>query len=147
MPEPLTTYVGRLLDELDVALGKGLTAKNYLDVAGDFLVAGDSVSAGTALINSATWLGDFVSHLCRYKSWLYNVTYYEKACWEWVDVNWPTATTLTMDDILNEMLSASFEQLTKFMGITQAYKVAVWDAPFNEEFYAALARGFKTWGE
>ena len=52
----------------------------------------------------------------------------------------------TMDDILNEMLSATFEQLTKFMGITQAYKVAVWDAPFNEEYYAALARGFKTWG-
>lgn len=53
---------------------------------------------------------------------------------------------VTMDAILTAMMSASFEQLTEFMGITQAYKVAVWDAPFNEEFYAALARGFKTWG-
>ena len=53
---------------------------------------------------------------------------------------------ITMDDILNEMMSATPEQITKFMGITQAYKVAVWDAPFNEEFYAALARGFKVWG-
>lgn len=53
---------------------------------------------------------------------------------------------VTMADILAEMMSASFEELTSFMGITQAYKVAVWDAPFNEEFYAALARGFKTWG-
>ena len=51
-----------------------------------------------------------------------------------------------MADILTAMMSATFEELTKFMGITQAYKVAVWDAPFNEEFYAALARGFKTWG-
>lgn len=51
-----------------------------------------------------------------------------------------------MDDILTAMLSATHEELTKFMGITQAYKVAVWDTPFNEEFYAALARGFKTWG-
>lgn len=53
---------------------------------------------------------------------------------------------ITMADILAEMMSASFEELRQFMGITQAYKVAVWDAPFNEEFYAALARGFKTWG-
>ncbi len=53
---------------------------------------------------------------------------------------------ITMADILAEMLSASFEELRQFMGITQAYKVAVWDAPFNEEYYAALARGFKTWG-
>ena len=53
---------------------------------------------------------------------------------------------VTMGDILSEMMSASFDELTKFMMITDAYKVAVWDAPFNEEFYAALARGFK-WGE
>ncbi len=53
---------------------------------------------------------------------------------------------VTMAAILSEMMAASFEELTSFMGITQAYKVAVWDAPFNEEFYAALAREFKTWG-
>jgi len=51
-----------------------------------------------------------------------------------------------MDVLLTAMLDATPEQITKFMGITQAYKVAVWDAPFNEEFYAALARGFKVWG-
>ncbi len=51
-----------------------------------------------------------------------------------------------MASILTAMMSASFEELTSFIGITQAYKVAVWDTPFNEEFYAALARGFKTWG-
>lgn len=53
---------------------------------------------------------------------------------------------VNMGSILTAMQSASFEELNSFMGITQAYKVAVWDAPFNEEFYAALARGFKTWG-
>jgi hypothetical protein len=53
---------------------------------------------------------------------------------------------VTMGDILAEMLSATFDELTSFMGITQAYKVAVWDAPFNEAYYAALARGFKSWG-
>lgn len=52
----------------------------------------------------------------------------------------------SMADILTAMMSATFEELTEFMGITQAYKVAVWDAPFNQEFYAALARGFRKWG-
>lgn len=52
----------------------------------------------------------------------------------------------TMDVLLSTMLDASFEQLTSFMGITKAYEIAVWDAPFNEEYYAALARGFKEWG-
>jgi hypothetical protein len=53
---------------------------------------------------------------------------------------------VTMADMLAAMLAASFEELTAFMGITQAYKTAVWDAPFNEEYYAALARGFRQWG-
>ncbi len=53
---------------------------------------------------------------------------------------------VTMSSILSAMMGATYEELTQFMGITQAYKVAVWDAPFNEEFYAALARGFKVWG-
>ncbi len=51
-----------------------------------------------------------------------------------------------MASILTAMLAATPEEITQFMGITDAYKVAVWDAPFNEEFYAALARGFKKWG-
>jgi len=62
----------------------------------------------------------------------------------WLDDNWPT-NGVTMDAILSAMLTASSEQLTTWMGITDAYKVAVWDAPFNAEYYAALARGFKTW--
>lgn len=65
---------------------------------------------------------------------------------KWIGTNWDGDGGCTMDDILNEMLSATFEQLTSWMGITQAYKVAVWDAPFNEEYYAALARGFRSWG-
>jgi len=52
---------------------------------------------------------------------------------------------ISMDDILNEMLSASFNQLQKFIGIEDAYRVALWNAPFNAEFYSALARGFQKW--
>lgn len=52
---------------------------------------------------------------------------------------------VTMDDIINEMLAATFPQLTKFIGIVDAYRLALWNAPFNAEFYASLARGFQQW--
>ena len=52
-----------------------------------------------------------------------------------------------MASILTAMMAASFEELRQFVGITDAYKIAVWDAPFNEDFYRALAMGFPKWGE
>jgi len=52
---------------------------------------------------------------------------------------------VSMDDILNAMLAAKFEELQKFIGIEDAYRVALWNAPFNADFYAALARGFQKW--
>ncbi len=51
--------------------------------------------------------------------------------------------TLNMDTLLNVMLTAEFEQLTQFVGISDAYRVAIWDQPFNAQFYAALAEGFR----
>jgi len=54
-----------------------------------------------------------------------------------------TATgSVDMDAILNAMLTADFDQLRQFVGIEDAYRSALWDQPFNAEFYAALARGF-----
>lgn len=47
-----------------------------------------------------------------------------------------------MDGILNAMLAAEFEELQKFIGIVDAYRMSLWNKPFNAEFYAALARGF-----
>lgn len=51
--------------------------------------------------------------------------------------------SITIDDILNAMLAADYDQLSKFIGIEDAYRSAIWDQPFNAEFYAALARGFR----
>ena len=53
--------------------------------------------------------------------------------------------SVDMDAILNAMLVSSFDQLQKFIGIEDAYRVALWNAPFNADFYAALARGFQQW--
>lgn len=49
---------------------------------------------------------------------------------------------VTMDAILTAMITADFDQLQKFTGLVDAYRVALWNEPFNADFYAALARGF-----
>jgi len=57
----------------------------------------------------------------------------------------PGGGEINFDTILSLMLIASFDQLQKFIGIEDAYRVALWNAPFNANFYAALARGFQQW--
>jgi len=47
-----------------------------------------------------------------------------------------------MDAILSAMVTADFYDLQMFIGIVDAYRVSLWNEPFNAEFYAALARGF-----
>lgn len=49
---------------------------------------------------------------------------------------------LNMDSILSAMITADFGQLQYFVGLVDAYRMALWNQPFNAEFYAALARGF-----
>lgn len=50
-----------------------------------------------------------------------------------------------MASILTAMVTAKFDQLQEFIGIEDAYRVALWNAPFNVDYYAALARGFQKW--
>lgn len=60
--------------------------------------------------------------------------------------NWPAGGTApTMADILNAMLAAKFTELQTFIGIEQAYMAAMWNTPYNGEYYAALARGWRQW--
>lgn len=64
-------------------------------------------------------------------------------CLSWINDNWPAGGgEVTMDAILSAMVTATFEQLQYFIGLVDAYRVAVWNEPFNAEFYSALARGF-----
>ena len=53
------------------------------------------------------------------------------------------AGTPTMGDILTAMLAAQYDELQSFIGIEDAYRSALWDQPFNAQFYAALANGFR----
>jgi len=51
-----------------------------------------------------------------------------------------------MGVLLSTMLTAEPSQIEGFVGITDAYRQSIWDKPFNKEFFAALARGFREWG-
>jgi len=52
---------------------------------------------------------------------------------------------LTMDDLIQTMLVADPNQVEYFIGLVDAYRQSVWNRPFNQEFFAALARGFELW--
>ncbi len=52
---------------------------------------------------------------------------------------------IDMDAILSAMVVADGGQLQYFIGIVDAYRQSIWNKPFNEEFFAALARGFEQW--
>lgn len=64
----------------------------------------------------------------------YRVPYYLRYCIE--------AEPFDMDVLLSTMLAAEFEQFQTFIGIEDGYRMALWNKPFNAEYYAALARGF-----
>jgi len=51
-------------------------------------------------------------------------------------------TEITMDAILSAMITADISQIEYFVGFVDAYRMALWNEPFNAEFYAGLARGF-----
>lgn len=52
---------------------------------------------------------------------------------------------LTMAAIIVTMLSANPKQVEYFVGLVDAYRQSIWNRPFNQDFYAALARGFELW--
>ncbi len=53
--------------------------------------------------------------------------------------------TFTMGILLAEMFQANNGELKNFIGLNDAYRQSLWNKPFNEEFWAAIARGFEQW--
>lgn len=49
-----------------------------------------------------------------------------------------------MQGIIDAMMDAEFAQLKHFIGIEDAYRAAIWDQPFEAEFYADLVRNWRT---
>lgn len=143
MPAELQT----LLDDLE-AKWQTFWNNNFTDFSNYFGTLGDYILANN-------WVG--AHDMCDLLKYQFNnpfrnglassstgVRYRLKLVLQWMNDNWG-AGGVTLDDILNAMLTASFEQLQQFIGITEAYKIALWNAPFNADMYAALGRGFVKW--
>jgi len=71
------------------------------------------------------------------KSYLFRAIYLA-----WLECDPPPPGPPSMDDILSAMVSATDEEYAKFIGLVDAYRIGLWNKPFNSEFYAALGRGF-----
>lgn len=81
---------------------------------------------------------------------LYNGSSFADALYSalnWIDTNWPEGNggEVTMDSIIYAMLRANPDEVDYFVGLVDAFRISIWDKPFNQEFYRALAEGFKTW--
>ena len=139
MPEPLTQY------NLDLWIAFGPLASAMLNWRNIFYDLGNQIVAQNwaAAQQACNKLGnDYVyikQKLCD-SGGIKGKVY---APLDWIDDNWPDGDAeVTMDAILSAMITADFAQLQTFVGLVDAYRVALWNEPFNAEYYAALARGF-----
>lgn len=105
-----------------------------IENAGYFLdKAADELEEASVNIYSAT---NSVQRWCIY---LFN----------WIDDNWPENDVdkyeLSMLNILAEMAIATPDELMAFIAVTDAYRAALWDKPYNPTYYATFVRHFKLW--
>jgi len=92
------------------------------------------------MLTALDYLQDSLNNLPDYSAPNYlSATLTESIYWANTDVSAPP---LDMDAILSAMITADLSQFQKFIGIEDAYRMSLWNKPFNIEFYAALARGF-----
>lgn len=145
MPYPLDSYI----ELMSTAYGNVFNQLSYcifaMNDAADAILANNWSLAHAHLHTFATRFSSGINYLCSsvngVKKYTYDSLY-------WINDSWPTEPEppeIDMDSIINAMMTANFDQLQSFIGIEDAYRVALWNAPFNANFYAALARGFMKW--
>lgn len=118
----------------------GLDSQLYS--AGTKLKAGDTSGAGQNLQNAAGKVWDLKYSL----SWSSDsVIISTREGFQLVQSNWPEPSAVTMASILSAMYEATNTELLHFVGLVDAYRQSLWNKPFNQEFWAAIARGFEQW--
>ena len=94
------------------------------------------VSAIGSLISCLENFGGFTASSWNY-SYLYRAIYLA-----WLECDPVPPPAVTMDEILSAMVTATDDEYQKFIGLVDAYRIGLWNKPFNAEYYAALGRGF-----
>lgn len=57
----------------------------------------------------------------------------------------PTEYQLTMLKLIAAMSVAMPNEIMTFICLTDAYHAALWDRPYNPEYFATMVRAFKSW--
>lgn len=144
MPAALENLIDNYHSRILWGLNDFELARQDFNAAGSWLSAGDTATAGAFLQAAASHMYYGILDLSTAYPWP-QTGYYRYNMLYWINDNWPSGTDVTMESILSAMVAATPEELTHFIGLVDAYRVALWNAPFNAEFYAALARGFQQW--
>jgi len=142
MPAPLTAYIASWRQDHSLVADNLWSLGSYLNNAGTALQLHNYAAAGANLINAKN-----SAHAASQAFKLGGDNMYDDmfAAMGWIDDNIGGGGGVDMDGILTAMITAEFTELQKFIGLVDAYRVAIWNAPFNAEFYGALARGFAQW--
>jgi hypothetical protein len=61
----------------------------------------------------------------------------------WINNNWGGA--LTMLQLIAAMSVAMPDEIMTFICLEDAYRAALWDRPYNPEYFATMVRAFKSW--
>ena len=113
----------------------------YSQSAFDFFMAGDYPNAIEALIYCTYGTMNALSRYMGQGDWDDGgpIWYYLKNCIEGGEAE------VTMQTLINTMLTANPDQVQYFVGLVDAYRQSVWNRPFNKPFFTALAKGFEQW--
>jgi len=145
MPALLEFWTDYTIARFVYCMGSFYEAGTHLFYAGGYIDDNDWANAKASLIAAS----DDIHYACAYMHAATNsITYGLNNALYWINDNWPNGVEpaeVTMDAILSAMVGANPEQVTYFVGLSDAYRQSIWTQPFNKEYYAALARGFMLW--
>lgn len=142
MGDSYNTLIAQLETDYDLANQAFSNTVFYLTSAWFDWGAADDHGAIEEILNALAEVVNYQAGIMSFGNWgwpaygysLIDALNRSRAC--------PFNGAVDMDAILSAMITADFDQLQKFTGLADAYRVALWNEPFNAEFYAALARGF-----
>lgn len=136
-------FLADFYTQFDTSRAFGASCKQDLTNAQISYAGGDDHAALGSLINSVdklvdTWLYFYDTYVYPYPRYnlikLFDITGSRLDALE--------AGGVTMDAINSAMLTATDDQYKYFIGLVDAFRVGLWNKPFEAEFFAALARGF-----
>lgn len=139
MPAALDDIIELAWYRYNAAYSQGTLLHNGLELTAGYIYDNNWPNAQTALSYAADRALNFREYMTtRYSS----QNYYVIDAMQWISDNWPAAAEITMNDIIYAMLTATPYEVNYFVGLVDAFRQSIWNKPYNQEFFAALGRGF-----